>query len=48
MATGLTGRARSTPPISLGRRRWVTLVRVNLLLVASLAIWVGVILMIVG
>jgi hypothetical protein len=44
MATELTGRARSTPPITLGRPRWV-----NLVLVASLAIfWAGVILKIVG
>jgi hypothetical protein len=48
MATELTGRAGPTPPISQSRPRWVTLVRLNLLLVVSLAIWAGAILMIVG
>ena len=49
MATELTGTARPTPPISPGRRRWANLAQVDLLLVASVAIWVGVvILMIVG
>ncbi len=44
MATEFTGRARSAPPISLGRPRWT-----NLAIVASLAIfWAGVILKILG
>ena len=44
MATELTGRAKLTPRLSLGRPRWI-----NLVLVASLAIfWAGVILKIVG
>jgi hypothetical protein len=44
METEPTGRAESTPPISLGRPRWV-----NLILVAFLAIfWAGVILKMVA
>ena len=44
MATELTGRKKPILRISLGRPRWV-----DLLLVASLAIWTGVvILMIIG
>jgi hypothetical protein len=45
MTTELTGRARSIPHISLGLR-CVNLVRVNLVLVTTLAIWAGVILMV--
>jgi hypothetical protein len=47
MATGLTGIARSTPHISPGRRRWVYLAGADSLLVASLAIWAAVVILMI-
>ena len=44
MASELTARRKSTPPLALGRPRWE-----NLVLAASLAaFWAGVILKIIG